>query len=43
MHTTGEGYLTEGGEGIVKFNQVAILDPDTGDYKWPVEIVIVLP
>ncbi|UCD02080.1 MAG: hypothetical protein JSV23_03405 [Promethearchaeota archaeon] len=41
MHITAEGYLTEGGEGTVKVNQVAILDLDTGDYKWPVEIIIV--
>ncbi|MFX0023647.1 MAG: hypothetical protein ACFE9S_15075 [Candidatus Hermodarchaeota archaeon] len=43
MHVTGEGYLTEGGEEKVKLNQVAILDPDIGDYKWPVELVIVVP
>ncbi len=41
IHMTGEGYLTEGGEGTVKVNQVGILDPDTGDLKWPVEFVIV--
>lgn len=40
MHITGQGFLTEGGDGIVKLNQVAIWDPELGDYKWPVEIVI---
>jgi hypothetical protein len=41
MHITGEGYLTEGGEGTVEVNQVAILDSDIGDFVWPVEKVIV--
>lgn len=40
VHITGEGNLTEGGEGIVKLNQVGIWDPNLGDYVWPVEIVI---
>jgi len=41
MHITGVGYLTEGGEGIVKVNQVGIWDPELGEHVYPVEIVIV--
>ena len=41
VHITGQGYLTQGGEGIVKLNQVGIWDPNLGDFRWPVEIVIV--
>ena len=40
IHITGVGYLTGEGEGIVKVNQVGMLNP-TGDFVWPVEIVIV--
>ncbi len=40
-HLTGEGYLTVGGEGTVKVNQVGILNPGTGDFMWPAEIVII--
>ncbi|GAH64536.1 unnamed protein product, partial [marine sediment metagenome] len=37
----GEGVLTEGGEGIVKVNQVGIFDPDIGDFVYPVESVTI--
>ncbi len=40
IHITGVGYLTGEGEGIVKVNQVGMLNP-TGDFVWPVEIVFV--
>ena len=41
MHMTGVGYLTGEEEGLVKFNQVGIWDPELGDFVWPVEMVII--
>ncbi len=41
MHFVGQGYITEGGEGTVKVNQIGIFDPDIGDFVWPVESVII--
>lgn len=32
MHITGQGYLTEGGEGAVNINQVGFLNPGTGGF-----------
>lgn len=40
-HIVGQGFITEGGEGKVKVNQVGIFDPDIGDFVWPVESVTV--
>jgi hypothetical protein len=41
IHFIGEGYLTEGGVGDVYVNQVGIWDTELGDYKWPVELVLI--
>ena len=41
MHIIGEGYLTEGGDGTVEVNQLGFLNPGTGDFVWPAEIVII--
>jgi len=41
MHLVGEGYLTEGGDGTLEVNQIGFLNPGTGDFIWPAEIVII--
>ena len=40
---TGNGYITEGGEGRVVVNQVGILDAKSGELVWPKDITIVVP
>jgi hypothetical protein len=41
MHITGEGYITLGGEGSVEVNQIGFVNPGTGEFMWPAEIVII--
>jgi hypothetical protein len=42
VHFEGDGYITEGGEGLVQVNQVGLYDPEIGDFVWPIDFVHLL-